>query len=300
MIKIQKHKKVIALVIALVLCIAPLIYKPVDANAAAKAPVIVTPAQYTECLLGHDVRIEWTHSGDEPDEYLINVRALSVGNNPNYNTLIVQNRTTQNLFTIIEADRLSSCSVYRVSVAAVYGSTKKYSNEVYFFASTYDVNDIDHPISFKIWTGFETATKNAIYYATQTWNNEIGFEAVNTYPFSNGYETNDIVNDSVNAIVGKSVGTGTYTMKTFSYSRNGKTCGFDININKSHSWANSAQSGKYDVQSIMAHEIGQVLGLSHKYEDFAVDWTMYGTGAKNSIKGRSLEQVDKDCLADLY
>ena len=214
---------------------------------------------------------------------------------------MVENRISYSLHANIQISDLSPCSVYRVCVAAEFADKDpKYSTPIVFFTSTHDL-DIPRPISFKIWTGFETATKNAIYYATQTWNNQLGFEAVNTYPFNNGYSISTTpIQDGINAVSGYNVGTNQYLMTTqYHPDRTGPT-EIDICINKDQPWANSAQSGKYDVQSVIVHELGHVLGLSHKYEDFAVDWSMYGIGTKNSIKGRSLHQGDKNCLDDLY
>ena len=300
MIKIHEHKSSIGLIVALVLCITPLIYKPIDANAAAKAPVITSPTNYEELVFNEVITVKWTHSGDTPIRYSMDVRALSLGNTKNYNTLVVEDRTTTSLQTKIKISELDPCSVYRVCVAAEYANTTKYSTPIVFFTSTHNLN-IPRPISFKIWTGFDTATKNAIYYATQTWNNQLGFEAVNTYPFDNGYPyAIQPDQDGINAVTGAYVGIGEYLMTATPWPDRTDPTEYDICINKDYPWANSAQSGKYDVQSSIMHELGHVLGLSHKYEDFAVDWTMYGEGSKNSIKRRSLELEDINCLNDLY
>ena len=161
----------------------------------------------------------------------------------------------------------------------------------------YNVYKNDEVISLKVWTDFGTATKNAIYYTTQTWNNAIGHEVINTYDFSNGYNTNDLVRDNVNAVVGMSVGDDLYLMKTYTrMSLNPEkvyVCEeVDININKSHPWATSSQSTKFDVQNSMAHEIGHAIGLAHIYESDASEWTMYGYVDKGEIKKRSLTSSD--------
>ncbi len=264
------------------------------------APILTTPTQYQEFVYGEDITLRWTQPGDKPGRYLINVRKLSEGNETT-SVLIVENASTTNSYRKILTSSLPPCSAYRVSVCAVYSNgTKKYSDEIYFFVSTYNLNT-NYPISFKIWNSFETATKNAIYYSALSWSSELDFEAVNTYSFTNGYDgINTFVRDGTNAVTGSERGTGEYLMATKYWDSQTNPVEFDIHINKSHPWVNSAQSGCYDVQSSMAHEMGHVLGVSHKYESFATEWTMYGSGTKNSIKARTLETADINCLLDLY
>lgn len=296
---IYKSKKLISIILLCFLMISPT-FKEFETHAAAAAPVLTTPTQYQEFVYGDVITLRWTQPGDKPAKYLINVRKLAVGNGT-VSELIVENAHTTNSYLKIFPSSLPPCSTYRVSVCAVYSNgTKKYSKETYFFVSTHNLNT-KHPVSFKIWYSFETATKNAIYYSTRSWVNAIGYEAVNTYDFSKSYDgINSITKDGINAITGQSKGTNEYLMTTKCWDSPTDPIEFDINVNKSHPWSNSAQSGRYDVQSVMVHEIGHVLGLSHKYESFAEEWSMYGNGSMNSIKGRSLEPEDVNCLNDLY
>ena len=149
----------------------------------------------------------------------------------------------------------------------------------------------------KIWSDFGTAIKNAIYYAAQTWNNAIGYEVINTYDFSNSYNQNEMVRDGVNAVVGKSVGDTKYLMVTETRMHTDPEKLYvcvevDININKSHSWAASSQSNKYDIQNVRTHEIGHAIGLAHIYEADTDAWTMYGYSSKGEISKRSLTSSD--------
>lgn len=66
----------------------------------------------------------------------------------------------------------------------------------------------------------------------------------------------------------------------------------DIYINGQYSWTTSGQSGRYDVQSTAAHELGHALFLNDLYGNADVEKTMYYAGSQNEIKKRTLEAED--------
>ena len=227
------------------------------------------------------------------DHYLLSIRELSRMNVTSGPLYLNRKKMYTTTYTFVG---ISDCSVYRAAVAAVDASGKEKWTEIVFFVGRYNKYKNDETISFKIWNDFETETKNAIYYATQAWNNAVGDEIVNTYAFSNGYSKNSMTKDNVNAVTGVSVGTGKYLMATVVYIDDDvdpwTAIEVDININKDHPWYNGSRSGYFDVQNSMTHDMGHAIGLSHKYEDFALDWSMYGNSSTGEIKKRSLHQQD--------
>lgn len=80
----------------------------------------------------------------------------------------------------------------------------------------------------------------------------------------------------------------------------------DVYLNRDKPFVNSAQVGKIDAQSVLAHEMGHVYGMCDKYEkdgygSWATEWTMFtGGDPTNSIKRRSLEAYDIRHLRWLY
>lgn len=70
----------------------------------------------------------------------------------------------------------------------------------------------------------------------------------------------------------------------------------DINLNYNQQWINGSDSDRYDVQSVMLHEVGHTVGLDHsEYKSAA----MYAYSYKGAIK-RSLSQDDIDGLNARY
>lgn len=52
----------------------------------------------------------------------------------------------------------------------------------------------------------------------------------------------------------------------------------DININSNQPWDNGAVSGRYDVQSVMLHELGHTIGLGHSQRSDAVMYAYMNSG----------------------
>lgn len=70
----------------------------------------------------------------------------------------------------------------------------------------------------------------------------------------------------------------------------------DINVNANQPWDNGAYAGKYDVRTVMTHEMGHTVGLSHSAYSTAV---MYPTVSMNTLKW-SLSSDDINGAAARY
>lgn len=73
----------------------------------------------------------------------------------------------------------------------------------------------------------------------------------------------------------------------------------DIVLNALHKWDVGA-SKAFDVQNIMTHEIGHVVGLADLYLEIHSELTMYGYGRKGEVKKRTLENGDILGAQSLY
>jgi hypothetical protein len=78
----------------------------------------------------------------------------------------------------------------------------------------------------------------------------------------------------------------------------------DTKFNETHTWsANrdpSCPSGRYDVQSIAAHEYGHDLGIADAYNADCRSATMYGYGYSGDVSARTLEDPDRTAARTLY
>ncbi len=77
-----------------------------------------------------------------------------------------------------------------------------------------------------------------------------------------------------------------------------------MNTRYKWSWSNSnvcADSGSYDAQNIMTHELGHWLGLNDHYDSaLHKDLTMYGYGATQETKKNTLTSGDKTGVLNIY
>jgi hypothetical protein len=79
----------------------------------------------------------------------------------------------------------------------------------------------------------------------------------------------------------------------------------DTIMNKKFVWswsvlAGCANSGSYDAENIMTHELGHWLGLDDEYDPAFQDSTMFGYGAKGEVKKNSLTTGDKAGVFAIY
>lgn len=308
-------KRYLAIIALIVLCS----FLVVQVGAAKL--VIIYPAQYEELRtnLG-SYSILWTCTDTNVDHYLVAVRKYTKDQRQSLTSegaKIVNNKNngTSTYYTISSSYIESDC-LYKIKICVVRtDGTRTWSDDAYFYTSFHNGIVDDGPLSFKIWSGFTDLTKSQIYYAAQTWRNAIGgVEYINTYPFSESPWFNLFpLENGTNAITKMGYSDpDEYLMVTKIYPTSSREITeADINVNPAKPWANSAQPGHIDVQSIITHEMGHVLGLTDKYRTkepwvfpsyplLTGVWTMYGYKIENSIEQRTPEQNDINGVNNIY
>lgn len=87
-------------------------------------------------------------------------------------------------------------------------------------------------------------------------------------------------------------------MQAITYSKGNKTiCEADIDINTFYLWKNDGSSDALDVQNLMTHELGHLVGLGHSSKKSA---TMYVDSEFGQTSKRTLSSDDKKGLAKIY
>lgn len=79
---------------------------------------------------------------------------------------------------------------------------------------------------------------------------------------------------------------GTYVVET------------DIRVNVSYKFANSAQPGTYDLQSVVTHELGHALRVNHSSNFYDTMFTPWETKQMNTIMYRDVTDNDSAALKD--
>ncbi len=86
---------------------------------------------------------------------------------------------------------------------------------------------------------------------------------------------------------------------SWSNSETGEILGFDIRINADdHLWTVSGEGDRSDLQNMITHELGHVVGLDHTSVDSTA--TMFGTAVTGETVKRELKWDDKDGARYLY
>jgi len=110
----------------------------------------------------------------------------------------------------------------------------------------------------------ESATIEAVKQGFQIWEDDPG----STVEFSYSGETTKVgvnLEDNVNTVswVTPPAGTGWLAQANWMATTNGEILGFDIRVSRNYNWSNGAASGRYDIATVVAHEVGHGIGLGH-------------------------------------
>lgn len=196
------------------------------------------------------------------------------------------------------------CTILILSLTLIFPT----SSQAYSIAKTESGETIyglkDSSITFQSWSGFTQETRWAIDYASRQWNNRTGqtklFHSATQHGEANKLPTHDNRN-----LITKMSLTGTrfadflmVTGPVFKlYGSKYQICEVDIVINIDFPWRNNGSTAGYDVQNVMTHELGHMLGLDHT--DVAWATMIEGTNKGDTWK-RTLEQDDLNGFNAIY
>ena len=201
------------------------------------------------------------------------------------------------------------CKIFSVVMILVSALVCPISSNAYSFLKTEDGSaDIsglkDSYIVFQSWNGLTQETRWAIDYASRQWNNRTGqtklFHSVTQHneseklPVQDGRNliTKTLLTDDTDydTLMSTSCYYNWYGTKYLIYEA-------DIVINSKWEWRNNGSANGYDVQNVMTHEFGHMLGLGHS--EFT-EATMYESSSMGEIKKRDLHQDDLNGFNALY
>lgn len=105
---------------------------------------------------------------------------------------------------------------------------------------------------------------------------------------------------------GRTSGSALAVTYTWYYPSSGLVAEVDTIMNKKFPWSWSgnnggcANSGSYDAQDILTHELGHWMGLDDTYDTAFTDNTMFGYGSKGEIKKDTLTTGDITGVQNIY
>jgi hypothetical protein len=162
-------------------------------------------------------------------------------------------------------------------------SASAYSYSGYKWGGTYVVPKLD--------TTVPSSWSSAIQAGSTAWNNA---GAAFTFKWGMATTTDNRIycTDAGTRYLGLSVPThiGNYNTRYVTY----------FNTHYSWSTASNGESGKFDVQSVSAHEFGHWLTLYDLYNSTDSDKTMYEWTSSNEIKKRTLDPDDIAGIKYIY
>ena len=184
-----------------------------------------------------------------------------------------------------------------VLVAAVYALLS-----LVFVPQAYGYTLTGQHIGADLWyrpyVEFTAESREGMRQAMSTWNKYLPVGQRACFDNTSHYLTSYPQNDGLCRIYKTHLGDFNYVAQnTWWYNpATGATSSSDIDINANYSWANGAAPGRYDVQTIVLHEIGHSVGLDHSGNSNAV---MYAYAYTNTTK-RSLHSDDINGVQSIY
>ena len=159
---------------------------------------------------------------------------------------------------------------------------------------------ITSALTYRPYNGFASTSISHMQQSVGKWNAQAG-KTLMTVSSTTHTATNYPSSDGNNYIYRKDVGAGYLAQNTNWYNTSTwSVVESDINVNVYYPWANSAQSGCYDVYTVMLHEFGHSVGLGDISSVLSYDTcVMWYQGQTNKEK-RDLKTDDKNGVNAIY
>ncbi len=159
---------------------------------------------------------------------------------------------------------------------------------------SYQVNFADKPSSLS-----DTEYLSAVQNGFQTWNDVVCSDFDSIY---DGTSDTKATFDNFNVVSWNPTGAG--MGNALAYARlwyiGDKLIDSDIEINGDVEWSINGSPGKYDLQSIITHEVGHSVGLSDLYSVLDKNKTMYGYFDTGETGSRTLAPDDEAGICFIY
>jgi len=153
-----------------------------------------------------------------------------------------------------------------------------------YTGNTWDKNTVLYKYDSSVPSSYHQSMTNG----ADAWleeNSEFKFEKKAWYQST---ENTVYMNDSIDSVA---------VMTPWVYAGTNELSRFRIDFNDDLSWSTTAESDKYDVWNVAAHEFGHGLGMGHSSY---TDATMYSQTEKGEREKRYLSQDDVDGVTALY